>query len=278
MAKKKSKGKKKQNRRNYPNKNVKQAARSNAKKSVYRPETVSKKKPQQSKAKPKKTNTTQKDIFNKANRSFSKPQKAKKYPKRAKKRPLHKLRLKVAGLPKKVIAIASVVIVIILAGGAFTAYHFAFKYQIPADAIQKYAGVDEDNYNIRDINIGINEQLQKAKALKTRGDKRAFKFFARDELVFKEWYEESPFTFGNVSSNDCVLIASILHKDNNLLYRSRGLKPGKLIPKIKLFKELPYGSYDAMLVVVGYDAKTKEIKGAQYTQIRLVIGIEYSAQ
>jgi cell division protein FtsL len=278
MAKKKSKGKKKQNNNRNVNNNFRQTGSSNVKRSVYRPETTENVKAHKKAKASKRIARKIKGIINKLSRLFSRPQKLKKHKMREKKRPFHKIRLKLASVPKKIIAVTSVCIIIVLAGGVFTVYHFATRYEIPQDAIQEYAGVKEDEYNIRDIDIGINEQLQKVKMMHIKGDKKAFKFFARDQLVFNEWYEESAFTFGNVSSNNCILIASILDKDGNLLYRSRGLEPGKLIPRIKLFQELPYGSYDAMLVVAAYDAKTKEMIGVQYTRIRLVIGIEYSAQ
>ncbi len=288
MANKK-KSKKKRKQSSAKNRNVQQINRNSNQvknKAVYRPDSEKRDGKAKTVSKGKllrkvKLHETEKTIKlnNKLKRAEKKPTKAKKQtPMRERKRPLHKLMLKVSRIPKKFVAIIVGFVIIALAAGGFTFYHFATAYDIPQAALQEYAGVNEDERDIRDINIGINEQLERAKELKVKGDKKAFKFFVKDKLVFNEWYEESTFSFGSVSTNECVLIVSMLDKDGNLLYRSKGLEANKLIPRIKLFYEIPYGTYDVTLVVAGYDPKTKEMIGVQYTQMSLVIGIEYNPE
>ncbi|HZJ77878.1 MAG TPA: hypothetical protein VFD52_03650 [Clostridia bacterium] len=185
---------------------------------------------------------------------------------------------KLKRMPKRmIITIVSIVVVIAIAL-AINGDLFNLRYEIPQVALQDYAGVNEDEKKVRDIDIGIKEQHERADKLRVKGDKDAFKFFVRKELLFDEWNREAPFTFGNVATNDCILIVTLLDEDDNMIYRSKGLEPSKYIPRIKLFHEMPYGSYDINMVVVAYDKQTREKIGTQYTQIRMVIGIEYNQE
>lgn len=148
-----------------------------------------------------------------------------------------------------------------------------FGYTPPKKAVPVYRGLTESSVNVRDIEAEAQGQLELVKNTKAHGSTRAFKFFANGEAMIEEWYENFPLVLGNLESNKCDFIVTILHKDT-IVYRSMGIEPGKYLPSIKLFDAMPYGSYDLKVVVVGYDPQSYEKIGVQYMKFKLVIGNE----
>jgi len=153
-----------------------------------------------------------------------------------------------------------------------------FSYEVPEKAIPFYRGLTEPLVNVRDIEFDLEQQLREAAAIDVKGDTKKFKFYANNSLMIDEWYERIPLVLGNVKSNECDFIVSVLDEDDTLLYRSMGLVPGKYLPAIKLFNEMPYGTYDLTVVVAAYDPDSFENIGVQHMKLKLVIGIEQSTQ
>lgn len=153
-------------------------------------------------------------------------------------------------------------------------------YEIPPEAKPVYGGVNIRAADLRDIDeIPPEQQLAKADATKARGDKDVFTFFALTDIVISEPADNLPIVLGNLKKNNCTFIISLVDRDGRLMARTLGLPPGKYLPYITLIDQrLPYGEYDRMkLVVSAYDSDTLAYLGSQYTDFRLVIGIENEA-
>lgn len=175
----------------------------------------------------------------------------------------------------KVFVAAGVVAVLIFAAAAVAVS--VFSYKVPANAVPVYMGRVEPGVNVRDIEVGQEEQLMKADETPAKGS-RAIKFFAYTNLTIDEWYDEVPLVLGNVQTNTCDFIVTVLDKDDRIVYRSMGIKPGKYLPYFKLFDEMPYGAYDLTVVVAGYNPQTFENIGVKYMKLKLVIGFEQGTQ
>jgi len=185
---------------------------------------------------------------------------------------------KVQKLPKrtkKIIIITTASVAVLL--GIFFVVSAA-TYHVPDSAVPIYAGLKEEAVNVRSIEVNLKDQLAKAAATKAGGNKHAFKFFANSELTIDEWYDDVPIVLGNVASNKCDFLVTILDKDNKILYRSMGLAPGSYLPSIKLFDTMNYGTYNLMIVVAAYNQKTFKNIGVQYMKLKLVIGIEQTTE
>ena len=104
-----------------------------------------------------------------------------------------------------IIVAAGVVLLAIVAIGVSI-----FSYNPPEKAVPEYRGLTEVSVNVRDIEAEPEQQLQKAKDTKAKGDTRAFKFFANNEFAIEEWYDQFPIVLGNLESNKCDFIVTIL--------------------------------------------------------------------
>ncbi|MEI6578261.1 MAG: hypothetical protein WCN92_02215 [Eubacteriales bacterium] len=153
-----------------------------------------------------------------------------------------------------------------------------FSYHVPVSAVPMYNGLIEESVNVRDIEVGLDEQLQKAADTKSGGNKRAFKFFANKDLMIDEWYGQMPLVLGNIDSNKCDFLVTILDKNDKILYRSMGITPGNYLPSVKLFEMMDYGTYDLMVIVAAYNQKTFEKIGVQHMKLKLVIGLEQTTE
>lgn len=152
-----------------------------------------------------------------------------------------------------------------------------FSYNPPKKAVPVYRGLTESSVNVRDIEATREQQLQKVKDTRAKGNTRAFKFFANNEFAIEEWYDQFPLVLGNLDSNKCDFIVTILDGDT-IVYRSMGITPGKYLPSIKLFDNMDYGTYELMVVVAGYDPVTFKNIGVQHMKFKLVIGNEQGTQ
>ena len=126
------------------------------------------------------------------------------------------------------------------------------------------------------VSSSVSPQQQKklAKALKSKGNNSAFDFYVNDEIIIDEYDDPALLEFGSVSENDCVLMFFILDEDDNIIYRSLGVKPGCEVRSVSFFDELPYGTHKAKIVVNGYDAETNKKVGTQCAEIKIKIGVD----
>ncbi len=187
---------------------------------------------------------------------------------------------KVKRLSRKArIVLLAVCLLAVAVAGAGLLYG-QLHYEIPPEAKPVYGGVNIRAADLRDIDeIPLEQQLAKADATKAKGDKDVFTFFALTDIVISEPADNLPVVLGNLKKNNCTFIISLVDRDGRLMARTLGLPPGKYLPYITLIDQrMPYGEYDRMkLVVSAYDSDTLAYLGSQYTDFRLVIGIENEA-
>lgn len=175
---------------------------------------------------------------------------------------------RIAAVLSAVIVFAAVIIVIITAicGKNYTVPDYVRDAQ--------FKGRMEPESSAFSMDISENQQETLAKAIKAKGDRRAFDFFVNDTVVMTESDDPALIEFGSVSSNDCVLLIFMLDEKGNEIYRSLGIEPGEQISSVSLFDELPYGTHDVTLAVLGYNTKTYRQVGMQTTKIKLKIGVD----
>lgn len=125
-----------------------------------------------------------------------------------------------------------------------------------------------------DMDISENQQKALVKATKVKGDTHKFDFFVNDSIVMNEYDDPALIEFGSADSNDCVLVFYMLDENGNELYRSLGVEPGKQIRSISFFDEIPYGTHEATLAVLGYNPETYKPVGMQTARIKLEIGVD----
>ncbi len=186
-------------------------------------------------------------------------------------------RERVQKIPKGVRLAFKALIALALVGALVFAGVYLFSYKVPKAAIPKYRGVTETLINVNEIEADLQEQVKKAKATPSKGDK-SFSFFASPNLSVEEWYSPLPVILGNVETNNCDFLVTVLTKDNKVLYRSAGVKPGYYLPTIKLNNlamNLGYGEHELILVVAAYNPQTYENVGVRYLKLNLEIGNEY---
>lgn len=176
---------------------------------------------------------------------------------------------------RKVAAAAGIAVVFVAVIITLFVSLLGSNYKVP-DYIKdiEYKGRVEPESIAYSIDISENQQKALAKATKSKGDKRAFDFFVNDDIVMDEYDEPALLEFGSVDYNDCVLLFFIFDENGNEIYRSLGIEPGKQVKSVLFFDEIPYGSHEATLAVIGYDKDTHKRVGMQTTKIKLEIGVE----
>lgn len=125
-----------------------------------------------------------------------------------------------------------------------------------------------------DMDISESQQKALVKATKVKGDTHKFDFFVNDTVIMNEYDDPALIEFGSADSNKCVLVFYLLDKNGNELYRSLGVEPGKQIRSISFFDEIPYGTHEATLAVLGYNPETHKPVGMQTARIKLEIGVD----
>lgn len=146
---------------------------------------------------------------------------------------------------------------------------------VPDEIINaEFKGRLETSSAAYDISLSAQQQEALAKAVKIKGNRRAFSFFVNEKIILDEADDPALLEFGSLSDNKCVLVAFLLDKQGNIVYRSLGIEAGKEVKSISFFDEIAYGTQTLTLVVNGYDPKTYEKIGTQTTGIKLEIGVD----
>ncbi len=152
-------------------------------------------------------------------------------------------------------------------------------FGIPDAAVIEYKGRNIDPSITQTVLDDIDKQYEYADNMKRKGDKKAFRYYANNNLVFAAKNSYASLDLVNVVNNDCVLIATIVDESGNVCYRSKGLPEGQRLTDIRI-QEYPYGIYDMKLVVAAYetepDPKSNEYKliGVQHSDLTVQVGIE----
>ena len=165
-----------------------------------------------------------------------------------------------------ILAVAAVIIVISAVNKNFVVPDYVKNAE--------FKGRTEPESVAFDMDISENQQKALVKATKVKGDKHKFDFFVNDSIVMSEYDDPALIEFGSADSNDCILVFFMLDEEGNEIYRSLGVEPGEQIRSVSFFDEIPYGTHDVTLAVLGYNPKTFKQVGMQTTQIKLEIGVD----
>lgn len=175
----------------------------------------------------------------------------------------------------KIAVAAMLAIALLSAAVIFTVNLFSVKIGIPDEvANAEFKGRLEPETAAVSSSVSPQQQKKLAKALSVKGNKSAFDFYVNDEILIDEYDDPALLEFGSVSGNDCILMFFILDENDNIIYRSLGVKPGCEVRSVSFFDELPYGTHKAKIVVNGYDAKTDKKVGTQCAEIKIKIGVD----
>ena len=174
------------------------------------------------------------------------------------------------------IAVAAVIAIALLSAAVFFAVNLlSVKIGVPDEvANAEFKGRLEPETAAVSSSLSPQQQKKLAKAVKVNGNKSAFDFYVNDEIVIDEYDDPALLEFGSVSGNDCILMFFILDENDNIIYRSLGVKPGFEVRSVSFFDEMPYGTHKAKIVVNGYDAKTDKKVGTQCAEIKIKIGVD----
>lgn len=125
----------------------------------------------------------------------------------------------------------------------------------------------------------FNAQQQKIfiDSLKSRGSGK-FEFYINSIVEIDDDFSTDTLCLGNPVTNNAILVATIYDDDDNVLYRSQGVEPGKEINRAKLFSELSYGVHEVKVAVNAYDAESFEKLGTRYAEIKLAVGVDYNGE
>lgn len=175
----------------------------------------------------------------------------------------------------KIAVAAALAIALLSAAVIFAVNLFSVKIGIPDEvANAEFKGRLEPETAAVSSSVSPQQQKKLAKALNVKGNKSAFDFYVNDEIVIDEYDDPALLEFGSVSGNDCILMFFILDENDNIIYRSLGVKPGCEVRSVSFFDELPYGTHKAKIFVNGYDAKTDKKVGTQCAEIKIKIGVD----
>lgn len=146
-------------------------------------------------------------------------------------------------------------------------------FGIPDEAVPEYAGRNISSDLTLTVLEDIDKQYEYSDNMGRKGDKKEFRYYAAQKIVFAEKNSQGSLNLVNVTDNNCVLIASIVDEAGNVCYSSRGLPAGQCLTDVSIY-ERPYGTYDMKLVVAGYDPETYELIGVQHSDLTVQVGIE----
>ena len=147
------------------------------------------------------------------------------------------------------------------------------------DLLQKkvtlYYGGMRQEYDVIPITMQEDEVRQSVRATKRHGKTHAFTYFCARTLQLDADSLTGYILFGNPAGNDCDLILSVFDEEDNLIYRSGGIAPGKYLTQIRPnVDEWEKGAYNCKAVVTAYRGQNIEYRciGAQYSRLTVKVG------
>ncbi len=160
-----------------------------------------------------------------------------------------------------------IVLPIVLLGVGIHLFSQTVLMNVPVD-IRSYSYSGRLDESAEASKLSESQQAVLADELNSRGS-GTFEFYIKPEIRFDSDGECEGLCFGNISENDCVLIAVIYDSEGEILYRSLGLESGKELNFAKLFKNVSFGVHEVKVAVNAYDSETYEKIGTRYAEIML---------
>ena len=137
-----------------------------------------------------------------------------------------------------------------------------------------YAGMLQES-GVSPITITDEQVRQSVRNTKRHGNTRAFTYYCARTLKLDAETRRGYILFGNPADNDCDLVLSILDENDNLIYRTGGVEPGKYLTMIRPdVDEWECGTYTCKAYVCAYEGEGLDYKciGAQYSRLTVKIG------
>ena len=182
-------------------------------------------------------------------------------------------------IKEHLIAIIAVLIAfVIVLGSVFTV--ISLRVKIPDNVVFEYNGEDATPSTVSKISISESEQLKKYDKIKRKihGKKSKFKFYANDYVEIDDLFLEGTISFGNLSMNDCTMILTIVDEEDDIIYNSMGIAPGRYLPRLSLIKDIAYGVHKCKMYVSAFNSSTYELIDTQQMNITVVMGAEYGEE
>ncbi len=162
---------------------------------------------------------------------------------------------------------------VLIASVCVIAWVTSSRFGIPEEAVPEYKGKNISSDLTLFVMEDLADQYEFSDRMKRKGDKKAFRYYAADELTFAEKNSQAALNLVNVSDNECVIIASIVDEAGNICFSSKGLPAGYCLTDVGI-NDRPYGTHQMKLVVAGYDPENYELIGVQSSDLTVQVGIE----
>ena len=147
------------------------------------------------------------------------------------------------------------------------------RFGIPSEAIPKYSGRNISSDITLTVNHDLATQYDFSDKMNRKGDTKAFRYYAAEDIVFPEKNSLGTLNLVNVYDNECVIVATVIDENGYVCFSSLGLPPGECLTDISIDSR-PYGTYKMKLVVSGFDPETYKLIGVQSSALTVQVGIE----
>lgn len=166
---------------------------------------------------------------------------------------------------KRIILICIVICVVAAVAG-----YFIYKWL--TREIEVSSGLEIDDNARVGIMPGVDVD-QRIKELQDLLDGSMIAFSINTAPYFKSGKAYGNVLFENPGNNAKLLVAEFyLNDSSELIYKTKAIRPGSYIDKIKLDKELADGEYPVTVYIKAYDEETQEYIGQTGASITIRVG------
>lgn len=147
--------------------------------------------------------------------------------------------------------------------------------KLQSKGVQYYAGLLQEEC-VQPIELTDEQVRQSVRNTMRHGQTHAFSYYCSRTLNLDADNLTGYILFGNPADNDCDLVLSIYDSEDNLIYRTGGLTPGKCITLIRpSVDEWERGTYACRAIVTAYRGQGLDYKciGAQYSRLTVNVGV-----
>lgn len=173
---------------------------------------------------------------------------------------------------KRVLIFIVIPIVIIVVGSTFALKSVPANVPLSIRSYDYNGRTESEKIAVESV-FNAQQKDVMVDALKARGSNKV-KFYINSIINIDDFGETQNLNFGNISSSDYVLVATIYDKSGNVLYRSLGLEKDREINNAKFFREIPYGKHNVKVAVTAYDKNSNQKIGTKYAKIQLAVGVK----
>lgn len=174
------------------------------------------------------------------------------------------------GLKTKVdytVCIIGVAIILALLVLAVMLFLGVFKTEEAKAATAVYYGREESDFSVSDISSSLEEQHKMSDDMDLDFDNAKFDFYCVTECEYSDASPLLALSLSNPSYNDYVLVFTITNGEGEVLFRSLGIKPGKMLDYVNFTRNIPYGENELKLYVTAFDTKERKDGTKDYIKV-----------